>query len=913
MGTGRGTRAKGAGVIACAVVGALAIAPAAWANTFNPDPGGVPAAIPDGPGGCNGFGSTLEVPFTVSGMNAGAPGDVSVGFVLSPPHTFVGELDVSLVAPDGTTSATIFSRTGATSDASGDSSIAAGPYLFSDQATDQPNGGWWQAARAGGDDATIPSGTYRATAPGGSGGSTPGTFTLISPAFANITNPNGIWKLLFRDHCQGDTGTVNAAALTLAQTYEVTTPSSTGAGSLDAAVSSANANPGLDTITFDPGLPGTVHVPSVETLSDPVDIRGPGADQIAVASAGTSGVFSVSHANAASISGLAITGGNTSGGGGAVANAGVLTLDHVDLHDNTATGAAGGAVYSNATGASLTIRDSIIRNNTAPGGGGIAVTNDSFSVGASATIERTTIRDNSALAGGGGGLYVGPNSAVTVTENTIAGNSAGSGGGVVLGGLNSDLLLENSTVSGNTAPTGANVDFAFGDSLTLRSSIVSNPLGGTNCAGNPVGSAGYNIASNGSCNLTETTDHPSANPQLGPLQDNGGPTPTMAPAPSSPAIDSGAPGSLDVDQRGQPRAVDMPAVANASGGGTDAGAVEVQTGEVPNPTVSVTGGPAAPTTANQPTFDFNAQNAQRVECSIDQGTPSYGACSGASSHTPPGALADGAWTFHVRATTITGAEATDSRTFTVDSVAPSVIVDGGPTATTANRTPSFSFSAGEQSTFACRITPSGQAAPAFAPCSGPGQTHTPSADLANGNYTFEVRATDAAGNAATASRAFAVEVTTNTTAPTVTVDSGPKGPTLDQTPTFSFSANEPVTFACRLGAGDFGPCTGPGQTHSPGTLADGKYTFEVRATDAAGNQATATRAFTLTATACRQALNDVITANGKVAKAEQKLAKAKASGNAKKIKRAKKALKKAKKAAGATKHDVGQLCVTSDG
>ena len=49
-----------------------------------------------------------------------------------------------------------------------------------------------------------------------------------------------------------------------------------------------------------------------------------------------------------------------------------------------------------------------------------------------------------------------------------------------------------------------------------------------------------------------------ADPQLGPLQSNGGPTQTMAPAPTSPAIDAGSAFGLTTDQRGQPRPFDSP-------------------------------------------------------------------------------------------------------------------------------------------------------------------------------------------------------------------------------------------------------------------------------------------------------------------------------------------------------------------
>jgi uncharacterized repeat protein (TIGR01451 family) len=67
---------------------------------------------------------------------------------------------------------------------------------------------------------------------------------------------------------------------------------------------------------------------------------------------------------------------------------------------------------------------------------------------------------------------------------------------------------------------------------------------------------------------------------LGPLADNGGPTPTHLPLPGSPAIDQGTSDTLLIfglatDQRGSARTVDDLNIANAFlGDGTDIGAVE---------------------------------------------------------------------------------------------------------------------------------------------------------------------------------------------------------------------------------------------------------------------------------------------------------------------------------------------------
>jgi hypothetical protein len=93
-------------------------------------------------------------------------------------------------------------------------------------------------------------------------------------------------------------------------------------------------------------------------------------------------------------------------------------------------------------------------------------------------------------------------------------------------------------------------------------------------------STGFNLDSDGTCNLTQLTVLPNTDPSLGPLVDNGGPTETHALLDGSPAIDSGAQNCTDVigaplvtDQRGEPRPVD----GNGDGRtACDIGAFEVQ-------------------------------------------------------------------------------------------------------------------------------------------------------------------------------------------------------------------------------------------------------------------------------------------------------------------------------------------------
>ena len=160
-----------------------------------------------------------------------------------------------------------------------------------------------------------------------------------------------------------------------------------------------------------------------------------------------------------------------------------------------------------------------------------------------------------------------------------------------------------------------------------------------------------------------------------------------------------------------------------------------------------------------------------------------------------------------------------------DTVAPDTTIDSGPTGPTNDSTPTFTFSSGAGATFECRLD-----AGSFAPCVSP---FTAPAPLADGPHTFDVAATDAATNTdpSPASQAFQVD----TVPPTVSLLSGPSGLTTDATPTFTFTGEAGATLECRVDTATYAACASPFTT---GTLTDGPHTFSVRATDAAGNQAT---------------------------------------------------------------------------
>ncbi|MBE2314543.1 Ig-like domain repeat protein [Solirubrobacter sp. CPCC 204708] len=266
------------------------------------------------------------------------------------------------------------------------------------------------------------------------------------------------------------------------------------------------------------------------------------------------------------------------------------------------------------------------------------------------------------------------------------------------------------------------------------------------------------------------------------------------------------------------------------------------------PDTTIDSGPTGTITNNSPQFTFSSsETGSTFECRLDGPGATPGTWQTCTSPRILGSLADGAYTFNVRATDGAGnVDATPAtRTFTVDAAAPDTTIDSGPTGTITNASPQFAFSSSETgSTFECRLDGPGSATGTYQSCTSP-RTLGP---LADGTYTFLVRAVDAAGNAdgTPASRTFTVDATV----PNTTIDSGPTGTITNASPQFTFSSSEPgSSFECRLDGpgsttGTYQSCTSP---RTLGPLADGTYTFSVRALDAAGNtDATpATRTFTV--------------------------------------------------------------------
>jgi hypothetical protein len=322
-------------------------------------------------------------------------------------------------------------------------------------------------------------------------------------------------------------------------------------GSLGFAV--AHANPG-DTIQFDPSIKGqTIALTQMLDITKDLTIDGAGSG-ITVSGGGMNRVFQIDFGIHAVINGLKIADGAAPAfaPGGGIYNFGFLTLSN-----STVTGSAavtGGGIANANTGTMIMRGDTVSNNHVDSTGGGI---------------------DNSGK--------------LTIINCTIAANKAENGnargGGISNSGV---LMMADSTVARNgllgAGSDGAGI-FTTGE-LDLLNTIVFNPnisatqddvLGKITLAqGSLFGSGTSGIASGGDLGGNQF----GVDPLLGSLQDNGGPTATMALQSGSPAIGNGASTSLipglsvpTVDQRGEPR--------SANGG--DIGAFQTPPQQTPPP------------------------------------------------------------------------------------------------------------------------------------------------------------------------------------------------------------------------------------------------------------------------------------------------------------------------------------------
>jgi hypothetical protein len=302
---------------------------------------------------------------------------------------------------------------------------------------------------------------------------------------------------------------------------------------------------------------------------------------------GGDGGFGIAFAGGPAVGGPGGEGRATGARGGdalgvGIFNAGTMTIEASTITNNTATAGNGGdatAKGGNGSSGGTAGLGGAGGAATAIGGRGGDVRGAGIFNAGTLELRTSTVFGNRVVGGAPGSPSAtdGSNGAFNMGGRATA--TAGAAGLGFGAGVDSEpaagasASLRSVTLASNSGSIGANLRST--GTLTVVNSIMSNPLGGPNCAGT-VSSGGFNLDSGTSCGLAQPGDQQSADPQLGLLQDNGGPTATSAPAQTSPAIDGGIGGGLTTDQRGLPRPSDFAAFTNAPGGdGSDIGAVEL--------------------------------------------------------------------------------------------------------------------------------------------------------------------------------------------------------------------------------------------------------------------------------------------------------------------------------------------------
>jgi len=261
------------------------------------------------------------------------------------------------------------------------------------------------------------------------------------------------------------------------------------------------------------------------------------------------------------------------------------------------------------------------------------------------------------------------------------------------------------------------------------------------------------------------------------------------------------------------------------------------------PNTQIDSNPASLIAVDHATFEFSASDPEpsaglaSFQCRLDGA--SFEPC---SSGVELSSLAEGAHSFEVRAIDNAGNVDGSPAVFnwSVDTEAPQTTIDTKPASLANSAKAKFTFSGNDSAgsgiaSFQCRLDGGG-----FGACSSPQEY----SGLSEGAHEFAVRAIDKAGNVDASPATYGWSV--DTTPPAVGIDSGPEGLTNDSTPTFGFHAGEEgAAVLCSIDSGtpDFAPCSAEGSHTPESPLPDGEYSFRVRATDAAGNQATATRGF----------------------------------------------------------------------
>jgi hypothetical protein len=420
--------------------------------------------------------------------------------------------------------------------------------------------------------------------------------------------------------------TSSSLAATTATTISVTTTSDAGTGTgdclhTDASCSLRQAVSAADTLSddaatvilpagtytltdgpleVDPGSGSTVAIAGM-TAADTVISAG-GASQVIAFASGTASATDVTFedGDAASADGGCIDVGAaatvslksttvqdcTSGmDGGGISVEGSLSTMYTLIEDDSAADLGGGVAVLTASNITATVLlfGSPITDDTAALGGAVGVDPNPAATKSLVELTSTTVAGSTASESGGGVYATASGNTtsefdVVLVDSTVSGNAASgagaTGGGVAAAG-DSVYVMTDATIADNQATTsGGDVSTSSASFVGTSNTIFAEGTAGNgqgDCSGGSLVSYGYNLDDQNNCGLDGPGDQINTDPDLGPLQDNGGAEddegigalPTMALDVGSPAIGAGNPESMGVGACSSfdERATDRPAGA----------------------------------------------------------------------------------------------------------------------------------------------------------------------------------------------------------------------------------------------------------------------------------------------------------------------------------------------------------------
>jgi hypothetical protein len=320
--------------------------------------------------------------------------------------------------------------------------------------------------------------------------------------------------------------------------------------SLREAILATNSTPGADVVNLPSGTYVFAIAGRGENagttgdldIDDALTIVGAGSGLSTIDANGLDRVFEVRPGVAVTLSDITLRGGMTPssglGGGVLIFGGASLNLSRVVTTGNNA--GSGAALYNDGT---LIATDSTFSGNAAADWAG-GLYNDRGVM----SLDRVTIHGNSAGKDGAGIYNSGSGATLSLVNVTISGNTAaGEGGGLW---TNQTVTATNVTIAFNSANDGDGVYTQGGNgTVKLKNSVLDNPAGVN--ARRALISLGHNLDTDGTAALTGPGDLVAAS-RLDPiLADHGGFAPTHRPLVGSPAIGAGtSAGAPAVDARG---------------------------------------------------------------------------------------------------------------------------------------------------------------------------------------------------------------------------------------------------------------------------------------------------------------------------------------------------------------------------